>query len=208
MKLIYITCTALGLIAMALLYRIWGSMSGPALRLGMGANYQHCTVPSTDGAKPLADYRGSVILLVNTASRCGYTQQYRELEALWTTYRERGLIIIALPTNDFLHQEPGSDADIAGFCQMNFGVSFPLMLKTSTRGSAAADIYRQLCSDPNLGGAIRWNFEKCIFDRQGRLRARIAPRVSPQDPRCVNILENLLNEAGDAPRAKESHPHL
>jgi glutathione peroxidase len=185
----------IGLGGIVLGLRIRGTFIGAALRQGHGPDCRAFTFATSDGNHfALGDQTDKVILVVNTASRCGFTTQYAALEALWQHYRSRGLLVVAVPTNDFLRQEPGSDGDIARFCRVRQGTTFPLMSKITTRGPQAAPFYRTICTADELGGAIRWNFEKCLIDRNGQLRARIAPRVKPDDPRLLALIETLLDE--------------
>jgi glutathione peroxidase len=150
---------------------------------------------ANDGSPwPIAAQRGKVLLLVNTASQCGFTKQYDGLEALWQRFREQGLVVAALPTNDFLGQEPGGDAEIAEFCRRNHGVTFPLLAKTTTRGAAAPSLLRRVQDGGPLPGQIGWNFEKILIDRAGRLRGRVSTRIAPEDPRLIAAIEALLAE--------------
>jgi glutathione peroxidase len=154
------------------------------------------TVKHVDGhTEPLSVYRGSVLILVNSASRCGFTAQYRGLEALWQRFREQGLQVLAVPTNDFLGQEPLDDAGIATFCETKHGVTFPMLAKATLSGANADPLYRYIQHESVLPGTITWNFEKLLIDRAGRLRARIAPRVAPEDPRLIALVEMLLAES-------------
>lgn len=131
---------------------------------------------------PLADLRGNVVLIVNTASQCGFTPQYDGLEALNRTYGPRGLIVLGFPCNQFGGQEPAPEADIAQFCRVNHGVSFPLMAKIDVNGQAAHPLYRWLVKEaPGLLGTtrIKWNFTKFLIGRDGQVRQRFSPRDAP-----------------------------
>jgi len=131
----------------------------------------------------LADKLGKVILVVNTASKCGFTPQYDGLEALWRTYRDRGFEVIAFPCNQFGAQEPGGADEIAEFCKVNFGLSFPLMGKIEVNGPGTTPLYDWLKSEaPGLMGSksIKWNFTKFLIDRQGRVVRRYAPTDKPE----------------------------
>ena len=146
----------------------------------------------------LADYRGQVLLLVNTASQCGFTPQYAELEALYQRYRGRGFCVIGFPCNQFGKQEPGDSQDIAHFCACEYGISFPLSEKIAVKGARAHPIFRHLTSHaPGVFGtrAIKWNFTKFIVDREGRVVRRMAPMT--RAARYEAILERLL----EAPRS-------
>lgn len=140
------------------------------------------TLPNGESVS-LADKRGKVLLVVNTASKCGFTPQYDGLEALWRRYGERGFEVIAFPCNQFGHQEPGDADAIDSFCKVNFGVSFPLMAKIDVNGSGAAPLYEWLKSEaPGVLGtrAIKWNFTKFLIDREGRVVRRYAPTAKPE----------------------------
>ena len=131
----------------------------------------------------LADYRGRVLLIVNTASACGFTPQFAGLEALWNGYRERGLVVLGFPSNQFGHQDPGSNEEIASFCQVNYGVSFPMMAKIAVNGADAHPLYRWLTAEaPGLLGskAIKWNFTKFLVGKDGSVLKRYAPQDAPQ----------------------------
>ena len=138
---------------------------------------------SIDG-KPaqLATQRGKVLLIVNTASACGFTPQFGGLEQLWQDYRDRGLVVVGFPSNEFGNQDPGSNEEIAGFCQRNFGVSFPMMTKVEVNGSAAHPLWKWLKSEaPGLLGteAVKWNFTKFLVGKDGRVIKRFAPNDAP-----------------------------
>jgi glutathione peroxidase len=151
---------------------------------------------SIDGRQiPLAEYRGKVLLIVNTASRCGFTSQYEGLEALFSLYRERGLVVLGFPCNQFGRQEPGAESEILTFCRVRFGVSFPLFSKIDVNGPGAHPLYRFLKQQkPGFLGiqSIRWNFTKFLIDRNGRVFARYGSSTSPQ--RLVADIEKLINQ--------------
>jgi len=141
----------------------------------------------------LGAYRGEVLLIVNTASRCGYTGQYAGLEALYERYRDRGFSVLGFPSNDFGNQEPGSEREIGAFCKANYGVEFPMFSKVVTKGDGAHPVYRYLRSLPEpVGGPVRWNFQKYLVDRNGQVVARFESAVEPEDPKLVAELERLL----------------
>ncbi|MEO0033395.1 MAG: hypothetical protein RIS94_3153 [Pseudomonadota bacterium] len=130
----------------------------------------------------LAGKAGKVLLVVNTASKCGFTPQYDGLEALWRKYGERGFEVLAFPCNQFGHQEPGNADEIDSFCKLNFGVSFPLMAKVEVNGANADPLYQWLKAEaPGVLGtkAVKWNFTKFLIDRQGRVVRRYAPTDKP-----------------------------
>ena len=131
----------------------------------------------------LKQYAGKLLLIVNTASSCGFTPQYKGLQALHETYESRGLVVLGFPCNQFGAQESGNEDEIASFCEMNFGVSFPLMSKVDVNGANAAPLYQWLCEQaPGLLGSksIKWNFTKFLVGRDGRVIKRYAPQDTPQ----------------------------
>ncbi len=130
----------------------------------------------------LSQYRGKVVLIVNTASRCGFTKQYDALEELYQRYRDQGLIILGFPSNDFMQQEPGSDAEIESFCRINHGVTFPLFPKAAVTGEDIQPVFKALTTKgpQQLQGRVRWNFEKFLLDRDGRLIGRWRSWVNPR----------------------------
>ena len=139
---------------------------------------------SIDGKPaPLAQQRGKVLLIVNTASKCGFTPQFEGLEKLWEKYRDRGLVVVGFPSNEFGHQDPGSNDEIASFCQLNYGVGFPMMAKIEVNGANAHPLYKWLKGEkPGLLGieAIKWNFTKFLIGRDGQVRKRYAPTDKPE----------------------------
>jgi len=157
------------------------------------------TPASTSDASPtkLADYRGRVLLIVNTASQCGFTPQYAGLEKLYRLYKDRGLVVLGFPCNQFGAQEPGSAATIGAFCEKSYGISFPMFAKIDVNGHNAHPLYQYLKKQkPGLlgpigGGAIKWNFTKFLVDRNGRVVARYAPSTNPES--LAGDIEKLLN---------------
>jgi glutathione peroxidase len=141
----------------------------------------------------LDDYRGQVLLVVNTASRCGYTPQYEGLQLIHERYREQGFAVLAFPSNDFAGQEPGSDREIGAFCRANYGVAFPMFSKVHVGGDSAHPVYAYLTSLPApVGGPVQWNFQKYLVDRNGTVVARFAPSQRPTDPTVTAQIERLL----------------
>ncbi len=140
-------------------------------------------VRKADGADTtLAEYRGRVLLIVNVASKCGFTGQYEGLEALYRKYKDRGLVVLGFPCNQFLKQESGDDASIQHFCKVNFGVSFPVFAKIDVNGSTASSLYKYLkkAKPGTLGtGWIKWNFAKFLVDRTGNVMKRIGTATKP-----------------------------
>ena len=135
-------------------------------------------------SRKLADFRGKVLLVVNTASHCGFTPQYKGLEALYEKYRDQGFAVLGFPCNQFGDQEPGPESEIAEFCEMNYGVTFPLFAKIDVNGDRAHPLYKHLKSvAPGVLGSetIKWNFTKFLIDKQGKVVKRFAPNTAPAD---------------------------
>ena len=148
---------------------------------------------SIDGAPlPLDAWRGRPVLVVNTASFCGYTPQYRGLETLWQRYRDRGLVVLGVPSNDFGQQEPGSAAEIKAFCERNYQVDFPLAEKIRVLGAAAHPFYRWIADSLGDAGTPRWNFHKYLIGPDGSLEGAWPAQVAPTDSRITAEIERLL----------------
>jgi glutathione peroxidase len=149
------------------------------------------TLHSIDGkSTPLADYKGHVVLVVNVASKCGYTPQYAGLEALYRKYKDRGLVLIGVPANNFGAQEPGTNEEIKTFCTRTYGVSFPMMAKVSVKGPDQTPLYRYLTSTG--GGDVKWNFTKFLVGKDGAVVARFEPAVKPDAPELAAAIEKAL----------------
>lgn len=135
-------------------------------------------------------YAGQVILVVNTASKCGFTPQYEGLQKIYTEYRGRGFVILGFPSNDFGKQEPGAEEEIEGFCKVNYGVEFPMFAKVVVKGGSATPLYRRLAAD--AGREPAWNFHKYLIDRTGRVVADFPSKVEPESPELRGAIEKLL----------------
>jgi glutathione peroxidase len=132
-------------------------------------------------------------MVVNVASRCGLTPQYKGLQALYDEYRDRGFEILGFPANNFMGQEPGTNEEIAEFCELNYGVSFPLFSKISVKGDDMDPLYEEITSQPEpIGGDILWNFQKYLVDREGNVVKKIGPQTTPEDPDVIGAIEALL----------------
>jgi glutathione peroxidase len=138
----------------------------------------------------LCQFRGKVLLIVNTASECGYTPQYEGLEKLYRRYRDNGFAVLGFPANDFGSQEPGSDKEIANFCRVNYGITFPMFAKTSVVGANANPLFHELAA--RTGKPPRWNFHKYLLDKTGQLVAVFESAVEPEDRRVTAQIEKLL----------------
>ena len=149
------------------------------------------TLNSIQGAPaPLSAYRGKVLLLVNVASYCGYTPQYQGLEALHEKYKDRGLVVIGFPANNFGAQEPGTNAEIKDFCERTYHVKFPMYAKVSVNGPDKTPLYQYLTAA--MGGDIQWNFTKFLVARDGKLLRRFEPEVTPESSEVTSAIEKAL----------------
>ena len=156
------------------------------------------TLKSIDGQSvALKSYHGKVVLLVNVASKCGFTPQYAGLESLYEKYKDRGLVIVGIPANNFGSQEPGTNEEIKKFCSNKYNVTFPMMAKVSVLGADEAPLYTFLTDkavNPKIGGDIKWNFTKFLFDRNGKPLERFEPAVAPDSPQMVSGIESALGK--------------
>lgn len=143
--------------------------------------YDYSAKLNSGTEKKLKDYKGKVLLVVNTASQCGFTPQYKGLQELYGKYKGQGFEVLAFPCDQFGHQEPGSDAEIKSFCEVNYGVDFPLFSKIEVNGENAHPVYKFLKSEKGglLGDAIKWNFTKFLVDKEGKVVERYAPTTPP-----------------------------
>jgi glutathione peroxidase len=166
-----------------------------AISAGAASIYDY-TLKSIDGVPtPLSSFKGKVVMLVNVASRCGYTPQYAGLESLYEKHKDQGFVIVGIPANNFMQQEPGSNAEIKTFCKSKYDVTFPMMAKVSVKGDDTTPLYQYLTSkqqNPKTGGDIQWNFTKFIVGRDGEIVARFEPAITPADPALTSALESAL----------------
>ena len=150
-------------------------------------------VKTIDGREvPLSQFKGKALLIVNTASKCGYTPQYKALEELYRAYQARGFEVLAFPSNDFGGQEPGSNAEIKKFCEMKYKTTFPLFAKVQVKGPAADPLYRYLTGLPAVGGAVTWNFNKFLVGPDGKVVAHLSSDVDPMSAEMKKQLEAVL----------------
>src|ERR1700734_4165331 len=154
------------------------------------------TLPSIDGKPaPLASYKGKVVMLVNVASRCGFTPQYTALESTYEKFKDKGFVIVGIPANNFGGQEPGTNAEIKTFCSSKYNVTFPMMSKVSVKGDDTTPLYQYLTdksANPSTGGDIQWNFTKFLIGRDGQIVARFEPKVTPDSPEVTAAIEKAL----------------
>ena len=167
-----------------------------AASLPAASNLYEFTLPAIDGKPmPLADYKGKVLLLVNVASRCGYTPQYTALESIYEKYKDQGFVVLGFPANNFGAQEPGTNDEIKTFCSTKYSVKFPLYGKISVKGRDQAPLYQFLTSktsNPAVAGGIKWNFTKFLVDRNGNVVQRFEPEVTPDSAEVTRAIEKLL----------------
>jgi glutathione peroxidase len=158
-----------------------------------GATAHDFEFTAIDGAPlSLAAFKGKAILVVNTASRCGYTPQYADLQTVWERYRDRGLVVLGVPSNDFGGQEPGTEAEIKQFCEVNFNVDFPLTAKVHVTGEEAHPFYRWAAAELGADAAPRWNFHKYLIAPDGRLVGWFPTAASPTSDEVVGAIEAQL----------------
>ncbi|MBI3651196.1 MAG: redoxin domain-containing protein [Acidobacteria bacterium] len=154
------------------------------------------TMNDIDGRPVKLDaYKGKVVLLVNVASKCGYTPQYEGLQATYMKYKDRGLVILGFPANNFMGQEPGSNEEIKQFCSLKYNVTFPLFAKISVKGEDKHPLYKFLtekATDPEFGGEISWNFNKFLVDRNGKIIARFSTSDKPESDKVTQAIEQAL----------------
>jgi glutathione peroxidase len=163
------------------------------LLAGGTMNVHDFTVRTIDGREvALSQYRGKALLIVNTASECGYTPQYRGLEELYQAYRAKGFEVLAFPSNDFGAQEPGTDAEIKKFCELRYRTTFPLFAKIAVKGAKADPLYRYLTALPEHGGPVTWNFNKFLVDPAGTVVAHLDSGVEPTSAELRKRLEAIL----------------
>lgn len=167
-------------------------MASVSFAFGQPSSIYDFTVKTLEGEDfSFSQLKGKKVMIVNTASKCGLTPQYEELQELWEHYGGDDFIIIGFPANNFMNQEPGSDEDIKEFCTRNYGVTFPMMSKISVKGDDMHPVYKWLTTKDLNGfedSNVQWNFQKYLIDEEGRLVKVIKPRVKPDDPEILNWL--------------------
>ena len=151
------------------------------------------TLPGIRGGEiRLKDFAGQAVLLVNTASACGFTPQYRDLEALWRARKGKGLVVLGVPSNDFGAQEPGTNEDVRAFCEKNYGVTFPLAAKQAVTGAGAHPLYRWIAAELGEGAAPRWNFHKYLIGPGGEIAGAWPSKVGPKSPEIAKAVGEAL----------------
>jgi glutathione peroxidase len=195
-KVIIVIVVLLALAAAGLAYRYGFILNPTPTTPPPQKSIYEFTMKDIDGNDVSLDtYRGKVVMIVNAASKCGYTNQYEGLEAIYDKYKDRGFVILGFPANNFLGQEPGTEADIKEFCRLTYGVSFPMFAKISVTGSDQHPLYTMLTSkqsNPEHGGDITWNFNKFLLDRNGKVVARFATKELPESEAVAAAIEKQL----------------
>lgn len=170
----------------------------PSKSTTMAKSIHEFSVKNIDGQDvKLSAYKGQVALLVNVASKCGYTPQYDGLQAIYTKYKDQGLVILGFPANNFMGQEPGTNEEIKTFCQTKYNVSFPLFAKISVKGDDIHPLYQFLTSketDPEFAGNITWNFNKFLVDQNGKIIARFDTKEKPEGEKITQAIEAALKK--------------
>jgi glutathione peroxidase len=155
--------------------------------------YQFKVEDLSGGTFDFASLKGKKVMIVNTASKCGLTPQYKDLEAIYKQYKDKGFVIVGFPANNFASQEPGTNKEIETFCQQNYGVTFPMMDKVSVKGSDMCEVYKFLTQKSKNGlqdSDVEWNFQKYLINEKGELEKVIMPRTLPTDPEIINWIKS------------------
>ena len=185
-----------------------GAIAGSGTDSGTEANpkpagiYAFTMMTINGEKKPLAEYRGKALLIVNTASKCGFTPQYRALQALYERFREQGFVVLAFPANNFMNQEPGTNQQIREFCTTRYNVTFPLFAKVSVKGKDIHPLYAWLTRDSGYPGDIKWNFNKFLVDASGKVVARYDSGTDPLSMELVRKVMTILPPTVVAPAKK------
>lgn len=170
-----------------------GALSAPAFGGAMVLDHKMKDIDGKD--VDLSQYKGKVVMIVNVASKCGFTPQYEQLVEIHKKYRDQGFTILGFPANDFMKQEPGTNAEIKSFCMTKYGVEFPMFSKIVVKGDGQAPLYQELTSkeaDGEFGGEIAWNFTKFLVNKDGEVVARFEPRTKPDAPEVIAKIEEEL----------------
>jgi glutathione peroxidase len=168
------------------------AQAAPAPASGQVTSFFQLSARTIEGKEQaFTAYQGKVVLAVNTASQCGFTPQYAGLEDLWKKYKDKGLVVLGFPSNDFGGQEPGTDREVQSFCKMRYGVTFPLFSKSAVKGADASPIFRFLAAG-NGNGEPQWNFHKYLVDKHGAVITAFGSKVTPDDPSLVAAIEKAL----------------
>ncbi|MBI1785046.1 glutathione peroxidase [Candidatus Sumerlaeota bacterium] len=196
MKNVYRICAAVAVVAMIGAIAPWRAKAGEAAK--EGAQVLNTKMKDIDGKEvDLSKYKGKVVMIVNVASKCGFTPQYEQLEAIYEKYKDKGFVILGFPANDFGKQEPGPEAEIKEFCTSKFKVSFEMFSKITVKGDEAPQLYKDLTSkekNGGFGGEIKWNFTKFLVGKDGKVVARYESKVKPDEPEVTAAIEKELGK--------------
>ncbi|MDP8266561.1 MAG: glutathione peroxidase [Candidatus Aceula meridiana] len=172
---------------------VFFGLCSPSVQAQEPINVYGFDVEDIDGNPvSLSNYKGKVLLIVNTASRCGFTRQYKPLEELYQKYKDQGLVVLGFPANNFMNQEPGTNEEIKNFCFLNYKTTFPLFSKISVKGKDIHPLYGYLTTQGEFPGAITWNFNKFLIGKDGQVIGRFGARVDPLDPKIVSAIKDQL----------------
>ncbi len=195
-KILVVIIIVVGIAAAALAYRYGLILNPTPTAPPPQKSVYEFTMKDIDGNDvDLGTYRGKAVMIVNVASKCGYTPQYEGLESIYEKYKDRGFVVLGFPANNFLGQEPGTEADIKEFCRLTYGVSFPMFSKISVTGSDQHPLYTFLTStqsNAEFGGDITWNFNKFLLDKTGRVAARFGTKETPESDAVMAAIEKSL----------------
>lgn len=191
-KIAFLVCSALFLIAAQV--QAQTSINKPNIEKVMGKQtiYQFKVQDLSGDTFDFSSLKGKKIMIVNTASKCGLTPQYKDLEAIYKEYKDKGFVIVGFPANNFASQEPGTNAEIGAFCQQNYGVTFPMMDKVSVKGNDMCEVYKFLTQKSKNGvqdSDVEWNFQKYLINEKGELVKVIKPKTLPTDPEIINWIK-------------------
>lgn len=182
---------------MAMLFLTAGCMAQSTREVPMKKFYDIEAKTIAGEPVKMEQYEGQVLLIVNTASKCGFTGQYDGLQKLYETYKDQGFVVLGFPSNDFMRQEPGTNEEIQSFCKLNYGVTFPLFEKISVKGKEQHPLYAFLTSkatNPEFDGKISWNFNKFLISSEGKVANRFGSRTKPDDPDLIGAIEKELGK--------------
>jgi glutathione peroxidase len=171
---------------------LWGALSLSSAHAATDSIYGFKVVTIDGKEVNLSDYKGKPVMIVNTASKCGFTPQYDGLEALYAKYKTHGLVVLGFPSNDFGGQEPGTNAEIKKFCSTRFNVDFPMFAKGPVKGTDRQPLFTYLTENAPEKGEIKWNFEKFLIGPDGKVAARFRSKVKPDDPALTSAVEKVL----------------
>ncbi len=191
---VFAVLVVMGAVAVAYAYGFIFNPS-PAMPPNEKSMYEFAMKDIDGNDVKLDAYKGKVVMIVNTASKCGLTPQYEGLQALYDKYNDKGFVILGFPANNFMGQEPGTEKEIKEFCALKYKVTFPMFSKISVKGTDQHPFYTFLTnkvSNPGMEGDITWNFEKFVADKNGKIIARFSPKTLPGDPNVVETIENAL----------------